>query len=202
MSRWKSLSSSCLSMVLMASLAQADAAATRSGSSARDGGATKITAKTMTVRNQESKAIFQGSVVLNRGGLTVHSDEMVVFFKSVPPGGPPEGGGDRTEGKAPERMSAEKPKRGGEAPTMQNRSISMIEATGSVVIEKDEGRATCRKAIYYEAEEKIVLLGDPVAWQKGTRVSGERMTMYLADDRSVVEGGTQVVIEEAEQRDR
>jgi lipopolysaccharide export system protein LptA len=73
----------------------------------------------------------------------------------------------------------------------------MIEATGSVIIEKDEGRATCRKAIYFEGEEKIVLMGDPVAWQKGTRVSGEKMTMYLADDRSVVEGGTQVVIEEA-----
>jgi lipopolysaccharide export system protein LptA len=186
----------------MASLAQADAAPPRSGSSTGEGGATKITAKTMTVRNQESKAIFQGSVILTRGSLTVHSDEMVVFFKSTQPGGPPEGAGERSDGKAPERIPSEKPKRGGETPAMQSRSISMIEATGSVVIEKDEGRATCRKAIYYEAEEKIVLLGDPVAWQKGTRVSGEKMTMYLADDRSVVEGGTQVDIEEAGQGGR
>lgn len=188
---------------MLASLAQAEPAATRSGSGAGEGGATRITAKTMTVRNQESKAIFQGSVVLTRGSLTVHSDEMVVFFKSTPPGGAPDGPGDHSDGKALERAPSEKPKRGSDTPTMQNRSISMIEATGSVVIEKDEGRATCRKAIYYEAEEKIVLLGDPVAWQKGTRVSGEKMTMYLADDRSVVEGGTQVVIEETEQkRDR
>jgi lipopolysaccharide export system protein LptA len=49
--------------------------------------------------------------------------------------------------------------------------------------------------VYYEDEKKIVLTGDPVAWQKGTRVSGEKMTMFLADDRSIVEGKTRVTIE-------
>jgi lipopolysaccharide export system protein LptA len=153
----------------------------------------------MTVRNQENKAIFEGSVVLIRGGLTVHSDEMVVFFRPGTQPGTTDNANERANGKSTDRDQDDGSKRAraGEMPTMSNRSVSMIEATGRVVIEKDEGRATCRKAVYYESEEKIVLTGDPVAWQKGTRVSGERMTMYLADDRSVVEGGTQVVIEEA-----
>ena len=139
---------------------------------------------------------------MTRGSLTVHSDEMVVFFKPAAQAGQPDSIGEPGNGKAAEHTPPDKTKRGGETPTMSNRSVSMIEATGSVVIEKDDGRATCRKAVYYESEEKIVLTGDPVAWQKGTRVSGERMTMYLADDRSVVEGGTQVVIEEAGQGHR
>ena len=48
---------------------------------------------------------------------------------------------------------------------------------------------------YYEEQKKIILTGDPVAWQKGTRVSGKRIIMFLEEDRSVVEGDSQVVIE-------
>jgi lipopolysaccharide export system protein LptA len=74
----------------------------------------------------------------------------------------------------------------------------MIEATGRVMIEKDEGRATSQKAVYFADEEKIVLTGEPVAWQKGTRVTGQKITMYLAEDRSVVEGGSRVQIEQVQ----
>ncbi len=78
------------------------------------------------------------------------------------------------------------------------RTISVIEAKGNVVILKGEGKATCGHAIYYKDEERIVLTEAPVAWQGGTRVSGPKMTMYLKEDRSVVEGGTNVLIEEQE----
>src|SRR5438132_11457953 len=75
-------------------------------------------------------------------------------------------------------------------------SISLVVMmTGRVKIEKDSGSATCEKAIYYHDGDKIVLTGDPVAWDKGTRVSGKQITMFLAEDRSVVEGGSHVRIE-------
>jgi lipopolysaccharide export system protein LptA len=73
--------------------------------------------------------------------------------------------------------------------------VSLIEATGRVRIVKADGQATCRKAVYHGDEDKIVLTGDPVAWQKGTKVSGEKITMYLAEERSVVEGQSRVMIE-------
>ena len=41
---------------------------------------TTITAKKMTVKNQDSQAIFEGAVVLTRGSLLVYSDRMVVMF--------------------------------------------------------------------------------------------------------------------------
>lgn len=156
---------------------------------------TTITSRTMTVSNQENKAVFDGSVVLTRGPLVVHSDHMVVSFHSSRNG---------VDGKAP--VDAVKPKgisgtnkkelQGREAaPTVSDRSIRMVEATGRVRIEKADGRATCQKAVYYEEEKKIILIGDPVAWQKGTRVSGKQITMFLEEDRSVVEGDSQVTIE-------
>jgi len=193
---WRLCSNLCLLVVLTAAQAAAQPAPTKPGTD--ENPPTRITSKTMTVKNQEGKAIFQGEVVMIRGALTVHSDEMIVYFRqAAAQGGQSEPSGEHANGKSTDAAAVEKAKRSGDLPTMSNRSVSMIEAIGSVVIEKDEGRATCRKAIYYESEGKIVLTGNPIAWQKGTRVSGEKMTMYLADDRSVVEGGTQVVIEEA-----
>jgi len=44
---------------------------------------TTITSQRMTVRNQENKAVFEGAVILTKGTLVVHSDVMVVFFKST-----------------------------------------------------------------------------------------------------------------------
>lgn len=154
---------------------------------------TTITSRTMTVNNQENTAIFEGSVVLTRGPLVVHSDHMVVTFHAG-------GTGMQTSSGAthlPNSLGAKKqvPPGRDAMPTVSDRSIRMLEATGRVKIEKEDGRATCRKAIYYEAEKKIILTGDPVAWQKGTRVSGKRIIMFLDEDRSVVEGDSQVVIE-------
>lgn len=157
--------------------------------------ATNITAKTMTVSNQENKAIFDGSVVLTRGELVVYSDHMVVSFR------PEENGkGGRKDSPASRGKSGsvtgKKETPGKDAmPSVSDRAISRIEATGRVKIERDNGRATCRRAVYFEEERKIVLTGEPVAWQKGTRVTGRQITMFLDEDRSVVEGGSHVTIE-------
>ncbi|MGH7233110.1 MAG: LptA/OstA family protein [Nitrospiraceae bacterium] len=158
---------------------------------------TTITSQRMTVRNQENKAVFEGAVVLTKGNLIVHSDLMVVFFKpanQTESAGPSDPG---SNGKAKASLPDEKEKSAGSGnlPIMANRSVSMIEATGRVRIVKEDGQATCRKAIYHGDEDKIVLTGDPVAWQKGTRVTGQKIIMYLAEDRSVVEGGSHVMIE-------
>ena len=149
----------------------------------------------MTVSNQANTAIFDGAVVLTRGLLVVHSDHMVVSFHPNRNGADSKNANGTTKPK--NNSSANKPEPQGQdaAPAVSERSIRMVEATGRVRIEKEDGRATCQKAVYYEDEKKIILTGDPVAWQKGTRVSGKRIIMFLDEDRSVVEGDSQVVIE-------
>ena len=52
--------------------------------------------------------------------------------------------------------------------------------------------------MYYAKEEKVVLTGKPEVWQEGYRVTGEKITLFLKDDRSVVEGGSQVVITDSD----
>jgi lipopolysaccharide export system protein LptA len=157
---------------------------------------TDIRSQKMTVRNQESKAIFEGSVVLTKGALVVHSDTMVVLFKQGDQVQPGKAEANGKEHKARVETGGDKSKTGGagDLPVISNRSVSQIEALGRVLIEKAESRATCSKAIYYHDEDKIVLTGNPIAWQKGAKVTGKRITMYLAEDRSVVEGESRVLI--------
>jgi lipopolysaccharide export system protein LptA len=150
---------------------------------------TTITAKKMTVKNQDSQAVFEGAVVLTRGSLIVYSDRMVVLFK-------PQESADGEDRHSRDATKGASPSKGSDVmPTVSNRALNRIEATGRVKIEKESGTATCEKAVFYQSEEKLVLTGNPVAWDKGTRVSGKQITMFLAEDRSVVEGGSHVRIE-------
>jgi lipopolysaccharide export system protein LptA len=171
-------------MVAIWLLAAATVQAAGPGGTASGGpsenGRTDITAKRITMRNQENKVIFEGNVLLKKGALVVHSDVMVVFLKP----GDSQAAAPKTSQKGSEEL-----------PTISNRSVSLIEATGQVKIQKAEGRAICRKAVYNEDERKIILTGDPVAWQHGTCVSGKKIVMFLDDDRTIVEGGSRVMIE-------
>ena len=157
---------------------------------------TTITSKKMTVRNQDSQAVFEGMVVLTRGSLVVHSDKMVVSFHSQKRDLMQPSSGDTNHRESAQSLST--PKGGGAASTISNRSVSRIEATADthhVKIEYENGNATCQKAVYFVDGEKVVLTGDPVAWERGTRVSGKQITIFLTEERSVVEGGSHVRIE-------
>lgn len=136
---------------------------------------TTITSEIMTVHNKERKAVFEGNVVLIRSNLTVRSDAMVVFF-------------------APEKKRNNHPDPPSDNRGSQDR-IQKVEASGHVVIEQEGKKAECQRAEYFRQEEKLVLTGNPVAWQDGTRVSGEKMTLFLEENRSIVEGGSRVVLQ-------
>jgi lipopolysaccharide export system protein LptA len=65
-------------------------------------------------------------------------------------------------------------------------------STGNVkIITRDCKIGTARRAEYYDAEQRVVLVGNARVWQDDNVVTGERITIYLAEDRSVVEAGKQ-----------
>ncbi len=139
---------------------------------------TTITSGTMTAQGKERKAIFEKSVVLTRENMVIRADRMTVFFK-------------KDEPEKPENPSTEK-----SSDDSFGKQVDVVDARGHVIIEKEDGKATSGRAIYYKDEDKVVLTESPVAWQNGTRVTGTRMTIFLKEDRSIVEGGSHVVIQE------
>jgi len=65
-------------------------------------------------------------------------------------------------------------------------------STGNVrIITRDCRNGTAKRAEYYDAEQRVVLIGNARVWRDDNVVTGERITIYLAEDRSLVEGGQQ-----------
>ncbi len=70
--------------------------------------------------------------------------------------------------------------------------LKEIVATGKKVVVKMEGKkALCRKMHYFAAGRKIVLTGDPSLDDGNNVISGEEITFFLDDERSVVKSGRQ-----------
>ncbi|MFH0810898.1 MAG: lipopolysaccharide transport periplasmic protein LptA [Pseudomonadota bacterium] len=70
----------------------------------------------------------------------------------------------------------------------QQRQIQRIEAEGGVMIVQGKRIATGEKAVYSATDRTIVLSGQAKVKQEQDWVRGSRITLYLDDSRSVVEG--------------
>ena len=65
-------------------------------------------------------------------------------------------------------------------------------STGSVkIITRDCRTGTAKRAEYFDLEQRLVLSGGARVWQDENVISGETITIYLSQDRSVVQGGKQ-----------
>lgn len=70
-----------------------------------------------------------------------------------------------------------------------SKNVREIEAHGNVVVRKEGRVALSNKASYYSGEEKIILTGDARIIENENQLGGEKITLFMRDDRSIVEGG-------------
>jgi len=65
-------------------------------------------------------------------------------------------------------------------------------STGNVrIVTRDCRIGTSRRAEYYDLEQRMVLIGDARVWQDDNVVTGEMITIFLDQDRSVATAGKQ-----------
>ena len=65
-------------------------------------------------------------------------------------------------------------------------------STGSVrIVTRDCKTGTARRAEYFDLDQRVVLIGNARVWQDDNVVTGDTITIYLAQDRNVVMGGKQ-----------
>jgi lipopolysaccharide export system protein LptA len=70
--------------------------------------------------------------------------------------------------------------------------IERVVSTGNVrIVTRDCRMGTALRAEYYDSEQRVVLIGNARVWRDADVVTGERITIYLAEDRSLVEAGKQ-----------
>ena len=74
-----------------------------------------------------------------------------------------------------------------------SKDIRKVEAHGNVVVRKEGRVARSNNALYSSREETIVLTGDASIIENENKLGGEKITLFMADDRSIVEGGGKVM---------
>lgn len=71
--------------------------------------------------------------------------------------------------------------------------LKTIVAAGNVRVTQEGRTATGDEAVFDGEKETITLVGNAVIQQGNSKISGDRVIVYLKEDRGVVEGGTQRV---------
>lgn len=64
--------------------------------------------------------------------------------------------------------------------------LERLVAAGGVKVTYLDRVATSTKAIYYQVDEKLVLVGNAEVVQGQNKITGEEITLYLQDNRSVI----------------
>ena len=72
-----------------------------------------------------------------------------------------------------------------------DRVLRTISTGGIRIITRDCRTATAKRAEYFDLDQRVVLSGNARVWQDDNVVSGETITIYLSQDRSIVQGGSQ-----------
>jgi len=144
-----------------------------------------ISSRTLEFRYEEKLIIYREDVVAVQGDVTMKSDLLTVTYEDAPP---LTADGASAKKESPEKSTKQEKPEGPEKASAKQRLKEII-AEGRVEITSGDRRATAKKAVFNEARRTVVLSGDAVMQEGGNQVTGERVTVYLDEKRSQVDGG-------------
>lgn len=128
-------------------------------------GPTVVRSNSLEIDDKQKIVTFLGGVDATKDSLHITCQRLVVYYHY-----PKEQRGEKNPGKG--EMKIEK-----------------IVATGDVKIQRPNGGiATAEQATYYQSDERVVLSGKPMVKQGEDFVEGTVITLFLKEDRSIVEG--------------
>jgi lipopolysaccharide export system protein LptA len=126
-------------------------------------GPVHIVSDRLEAYQQQQKVIFIGNVVAKQGELTIRGDRMTIFYL--------------------ERKNPQPDEEG------LGGKVERIEVDGGVHITQKKIVATGEHVVYFNEENKIILTGEPRVEQGKDSIQGEKITLFLDTEKSVVEGG-------------
>jgi len=126
----------------------------------------QIEADHMESDQKNNSVFFSGNVEAKQDDISIHADEVTVYYKK-------KGGQEK------------------KSPTGKATKIKKLRAVGHVEITKEGWVAQGDSAEYFESERKVVLNGNTKVWQNNNLVTGDRFIMYLDEGKSIVERDSQ-----------
>lgn len=139
----------------------------------------RISSRDLEFLYEKKRIVYRGAVVAIQGDVTMKSDMLTVTYEDAAPANNKAEAGAANAEAAPKNPSAASSKQ----------RLKEIVAEGNVDITSGNRRATGKKAVFNEAQRVVTLSGEARVQELGNWVSGERVTVYLDEKRSVVEGG-------------
>jgi lipopolysaccharide export system protein LptA len=115
--------------------------------------------------NEKKMVVFTGNAVATQGARTIRADRLTLHY--------------REDRKAPGKASAL-----GEGAA----DLERVEARGHVTITEGERIVTGDDAVYEQEAQKITMTGSAVLREGANIVRGDRVVVFLGENRGVVEG--------------
>jgi len=72
-----------------------------------------------------------------------------------------------------------------------DRVLRTVSTGGVRIVTKDCRTGTAQRAEYFDLEQRVTLIGNARVWEEDNVVSGDTITLYISQDRSIVQGGKQ-----------
>jgi lipopolysaccharide export system protein LptA len=129
-----------------------------------------VVADALEVDNKANVAVFMGAVKATQGDVVITSDKLRVYY-------------ERSEEDAGEKK---KEPVGGMMDS--GGKVRKVVAQGHVKITQKDRVAVGRKATYWAGGRKMLLEGKATVWRGKNQVSGEKITVFMDENRSVVHG--------------
>ncbi len=130
-----------------------------------EGGPIQITSDRLDAYDDKGLVLFSGNVVATQDNTVIHADELYIYYDKKKSTGKPLAGATTDAGK-----------------------IERIELKGNVTMERDERTVSGDRAIFYNADQKIIVTGNSVMSEGDNVIKGERITVFLEENRGVVDG--------------
>jgi lipopolysaccharide export system protein LptA len=130
-------------------------------------GPVTVTAKSLEYDYGDNVVTYRGDVEATQGQLRIRSDVLTIRLVGRP-------GGGAEDGRPPV-------------------ALQEVVATGAVRIDQGTRWATGGRAMFDQEKRILLLTEEPVLHDGPNEIAGERVVVYLDEDRSVVEGGSRRV---------
>ena len=135
-----------------------------------------ITSDSLEYDYKTNVVVYRGDVIAIQGDMKVRSDTLTVTLT----------GRDGTGAPGAPEHDADPAKANGQA---GGQKVQEIVAVGHVRIDNGTRWATGGRAVFEQASRTLVLTETPVLHDGPNEVAGDRVLVYLDENRSVVEGG-------------
>jgi lipopolysaccharide export system protein LptA len=140
-----------------------------------------VTSRTLEYDYKTNVVVYRGDVQAVQGDVQLRSEELTIRLVSK------DDKKTGASGDQPTTTTAAKP--AGDATLDGRVQVREIEATHNVRIDQGDRWATGGRAVYDEERRTLILSENPVLHDGPNQIAGDRVVVYLDENRSVVEGG-------------